>query len=211
MLTTLVQVAFAGSVYVNGVNVDALRNQTFDNVKVTLDANGNILIDAPNYRIEVQGQGATSPPPTSTTTTPPATYTAAPGATTARPSAPATVTSASNPGTAGIGAGRWWLVTEDNGSRGHAIEVYVNNTLVTTVHSGDPQMILDLGPWMANGSNAIRMASNSQGASGGSLNVYVGTGHNDAGTVVMDAPAVQYGVGSTRTGAFSRDYNINVQ
>lgn len=47
----------AGEVYFNGVKVDprSLRGNTFSDVSVTVDANGDIIIDAPRYQIEVQG------------------------------------------------------------------------------------------------------------------------------------------------------------
>lgn len=191
--------ALAGSVYVNGVNVDALRNQTFENVKVTIDAYGNVIIDAPSYRIEVAGQ-TTAPP----ATTPPAVATTTPPAVTTPP------VTAPQPTTGSVGQGKWWLVTEDSGSQGHAIDVYVNGTLVTTARSGETQRIVDVGGYLRPGPNTVKVVSNSVNPSGGSLIIYVGPGNNQSGTVVMDAPAVQYGVGATRTGPFQREYQITV-
>ena len=51
--------AYAGSVYLNGVLVDGLTNQKFERVaSVRFDEQGNVWIDAPAYKVEVQSNGA---------------------------------------------------------------------------------------------------------------------------------------------------------
>ena len=40
----------AVEVYVNGVNIEGLTNQTFEKVNVRLDEKGNVHIDAPGTR-----------------------------------------------------------------------------------------------------------------------------------------------------------------
>lgn len=63
LLTLLLPMsAFAGSVFVNGVNVDGLANQTFEKVTVKLDEKGNVLIDAPGYNVQ-KVSGAPEAPP----------------------------------------------------------------------------------------------------------------------------------------------------
>lgn len=204
--------ALAASVYVNGVNVDSLRSQTFENATVTIDAKGDVLIHAPGYKIEVLGSGTMTA--TGGAAAAGSVATAATGGTTTVTSGATgggTVTSsqkAANP--AGVRAGRWWLVTEDNGSRGHLINVYVNDNLVQTVRSGEGQMIVDVGAWMAPGQNRVRIESTSSGASGGTLYVYIGSGNNDSGTVVLDKPEIQYGLGASRQGPYARDYTIEL-
>lgn len=197
--------ALAASVYVNGTNVDSLRSQTFENVTVTIDAKGDVLIHAPGYKIEVMGGSTAS-------SSVPAAGSVATVASGTNPTASgATVTSSQSTTVAPTGrAGKWWLVTEDNGSKGHLINVYVNNNLVQTVRSGDGQMIVDVGSWMMPGSNQVRIESTSSGASGGTLYVYIGSGNNDSGTVVLDKPEIQYGLGASRQGPYARDYTIEI-
>lgn len=50
----------AGDVYFNGVKVDprSLKGQNFTAIDLSVDANGDIRIDAPRYKIEVQGTAA---------------------------------------------------------------------------------------------------------------------------------------------------------
>lgn len=213
MLTWVMSTALAGSVFVNGVNVDALRSQTFEGCTVTIDSQGNILVTAPGYEIQTRAPGSTAaatPPPVSPTPPPaapvptPAPYIAPPTPTIA------TATPAPEPPVQSALAGRFWLVTEDNASAGHSVEVTVNGIVVRTVRSGEPQLILDLGPWLRAGTNTVRMSSNSVNSAGGSLYVYVGSGNNTSGTVVLDRPQIQYGLGSSRMGSYSRDYTFDV-
>ncbi|HHO49580.1 MAG TPA: hypothetical protein ENK18_01625 [Deltaproteobacteria bacterium] len=179
MLLWLLPVAAAGSLYINDTQVrpDSVAGVTLERVTVSFDAQGNILIDAPGYKIQLASPtrpAAAGPAPL----VPPATY---------------------------------WLVTEDNGSSGHTVECWINGTLAVTVRSGEPQKILDVGRWLEPGNNEIEMRSSSSDASGGSYYVYVGTGKADAGgTVVMDAPTVQFGLGSTREGTYEREYTLSV-
>lgn len=198
MIMLLSSLALAGSVYVNGVNVDALRNQTFEDVTVFIDAQGNVRVDAPQYEIEVVDQGGGAPPPANNGT--PVKPAVSPPST--------TESGAPLPGSTGVPAGSWWLVTEDNGSGGHSVSVYLNGVLARQVKSGEPQLIEDITGWLKPGSNQVRMVSNSQSAVGGTLYVYLGTGNNDSGTVVMDPPKVQFGVGQSRSGEYERTYSI---
>jgi hypothetical protein len=52
--------------------------------------------------------------------------------------------------------------------------------------------------------------SNSVSPTGGSFFVYVGTGSNQSGTVVLDNPIVQFGVGNNRTGPYEREFTMSV-
>jgi len=53
--------AFAGGLFINGVNVDGLTNQSFDKVNVRIDEKGNVLIDAPGYSVKKLGGSAPEP------------------------------------------------------------------------------------------------------------------------------------------------------
>jgi hypothetical protein len=57
LLLTSTAALAAGDVYFNGVQVDprSLKGNTFTSVNLTVDANGDIIIDAPRYQIQVQG------------------------------------------------------------------------------------------------------------------------------------------------------------
>lgn len=191
----LMSAALAGNLYINGTYVDpkSVSGVNLDKVNVRFDESGNIWVDAPGYKIEVV-QPAGPPPGVTGPTT----------ATLPRPG----VAPPSAPGA--VAAARWWLVTEDNGSSGHTIEVWVNGQLAQTVRSGEPQKIADIGRWLRVGPNQVIVKSNSVNPAGGSFYVYLGTGSDQSGTVVMDNPSVQFGAGASRTGPFQREYALNV-
>ncbi len=92
-----------------------------------------------------------------------------------------------------VSAGQYWLVTEDHRSSGHTVEVFVNGNLVRRVRSGEPQLILDLGPWLVRGTNNITFSAlPGPQPGGGALHVYMGTGYNDAGVIRLHDPQIDY-------------------
>jgi len=162
LFLAVLSIAHAGSLYVNGVRGDSLRDQEFKNVNVRIDANGDIYVDAKNYTIKVNEPTPTNAPPPSSA--------------------------------AGVAAGHYWLITEDNASAGHTVEVRVNGVVVRTIRSGDPQIILDLAQFLRPGENQVTMAALPApvAPSGGVLHLYVGPGSNDNGVVRVDAPPIDF-------------------
>ena len=62
MLLLVAATAQAGSVYLNGVKIDGVTNQKFEKATVRIDERGNVLIDAPGYRVQqVEGGGNDAP------------------------------------------------------------------------------------------------------------------------------------------------------
>jgi hypothetical protein len=106
---------------------------------------------------------------------------------------------------------RWWMVTEDNATLGHAATVRVNGQAVHTVRSGDPQKLLDLAPFLQPGLNAVSIQTQSTNAGGGSLFIYIGTGSNAGGTVTLDNPMIQMGLGPSSQAAETRDFTLDVK
>lgn len=220
LLALLTTAALAGDLYVNGTFVDprSIQGTTLEDVSVRVDAQGNILVDAPGYKIEVMGGGAAPPAPPPAYGTPPQPY-AQPAAQPAPYGQPPAYAPAPRPAAAaapppagnnGVARARWWLVTEDNGSRGHTVDIIVNERLVQTVRSGEPQKILDVGAYLQPGANRVKIQSNSAGAAGGTFYVYMGSGTDQSGTVVMEQLQVQFGIGQSRNGPFQREYTLNV-
>lgn len=91
-----------------------------------------------------------------------------------------------------VPAGTWWLVTEDNGSAGSVVDVMVNGTVIRRVVSGQAQLIMDIGPFLKQGTNEITLLVQPGVAGGGILNIYVGQGSNAQGTIRLDAPVVRF-------------------
>jgi hypothetical protein len=161
--------ANAANVYVNGTPVDGLKSFEFKNVSVQVDENGDVFIIAPQYNVAL-GAEATKKKSSKRkdVTTPPT------------PSGDGTVS-----------GNRWWMIAEDNGSKGHVVDVEVNGTVIRTYKSGEA-MIFDVGPYLNTGSNAIRFVSRGFTPAGGSLFLYLGTGSVDGGRVSQDEPKIKF-------------------
>lgn len=56
--------ASARSVFLNGVNIDSAREQSFENCQVRLDQYGNVYIVAPGYKVETTQGAQPQPAPT---------------------------------------------------------------------------------------------------------------------------------------------------
>jgi len=203
----LASLALGGEVTINGVDVRGLRDQVFEGVTVHFDSEGDIHIDAPGYRIQVEEPSTPTAPVT--TRSPTTTSTARPARIAPADNPPP---AAAPPGDARVEAGRWWMVTEDNGSMGHIVQVLINGQTVQATGSGSKQVILDLGPYLRPGPNPVQIISHSQGAGGGgTFYVYLGGGSNDGGTITMERPQVQFGLGPSRTGEYVREYTLLVE
>ena len=188
-------VTFAGALYINGVRADAVRDMELKDVNIRVDGDGNVWIDAPRYSVEVvqpggpapapQAPAPQSPPPQAPVT--PMVAPAPVPAPVAAPMAPAAVSGAE------VAAGTWWLVTEDNQSSGHTIDVYISGVLVKTIKSGDEAVLMDISRYVRRGNNEVLISARA-GASlgGGLLKVYLGQGSNDAGTLNLASPQITF-------------------
>jgi hypothetical protein len=182
----LAGLAGAATVYVNGVRADSLPEMSMRDVDVRVDAQGNIWIDAPRYKVEVVDGGVaavaggvvmTSPPVYPTTPAPP------PAVVTSWTAAPSRVAAAT-----------WYLVTEDAGSAGDDVEVTVNGKSVCHVRSGEGQVLVDLAPWLLPGPNTVAFNPTPAGRPGGGpLTLSVGRALSSGGVLRMDSPPVRYG------------------
>lgn len=165
--------ADAGSVYINGVRADELPAVSLIGVNVRIDGTGNIYIDAPKYQVQVVGGPApVSPAPAIAPSPGPA---AAVGPAVARPAASAAV---------------WYLVSEDEGSTGGIVDVYVNDRYVRRLLSGQAQVLVDLSTYVKSGNNKVQFVVRT--APGGRLAAYVGSGDSSQDALRIDAPAVTW-------------------
>ncbi|MDP2313023.1 MAG: hypothetical protein Q8P41_08980 [Pseudomonadota bacterium] len=190
------------------MRADLLPEVTLTNATVRLDGEGNVWIDAPGYRVQVvqptEYGGASAPIPAPPASTPPA-------SSPPRPQPPTPRSDAA--GADRVAASTWWLVTEDAGSSGHTLEVVVNGTLVRRILSGEPQLILDLGPFLRHGANTVVVnALPGPTPGGGPLSVYVGRGNDLSGTIHLDNPDVAYSrrASDGAQGGNGRQYTLTV-
>ncbi len=178
--------AQAGTVFVNGTPVDGLKNVVMEDVRVEFDGEGNVFIMAPQYNVAV-GDDAKKMQSGDVSTPPP-------------------------PGDSDLPPSSWWLVSEDNGSTGQAVDVVINGLAIRTIRSGGKQVIFDISPYMKKGSNEVVFRSHDDSnPGGGAFFLYIGTGSVDAGRVSLDRPKLTFKRNSsTSPGGSSESHSLNV-
>lgn len=164
--------AEAKSVFLNNTNIDTVRAQTFENVTVVIDEQGNVLIKSDVYKIETGKALAPS-------------ETKEPERTAAIPR--------------GI---RYWLISEENapGLSQYDLDVFVNGNLVKTVKSGEPQVIEDVTRFVVPGTNTVTITARKNFGAGRKSEskdfyqrVYIGRGAlNDTGAIIIENPDIDY-------------------
>ena len=191
VLLALSMSANATTLYVNGTPAEGLRNFEFTNVSVQVDENGDVYIVAPQYKVSV---GDTAE------------------AKNKKRKKNKDVTSPPDPtGDGTVSGNRWWLISDDNDSNGHVVDVSVNGTTVSTFKSAGKQLIMDLGPYLNTGDNKIQFVSRGDAPSGGALFLYVGTGSVDAGRISQDEPKIKFKRNATSSASDSVDFTMTVE
>lgn len=129
-------------VFINGVDITGVKNQSFANVNVSLDSNGNVQITSDKYKI-VETTPDNNVKPSSSS---PAQLVAPP---TPEPDTPDTLPNNNNP---------VFLVAAFNypGLLGYNIDVYVNGKFVKTITQGDALSTCDISAFTVKGLNTIR-------------------------------------------------------
>ena len=180
----LIAGAAAGDLFINDTKVDpvSVNGVQLEKVDVTFDAGGNVRITAPGYRIKVVERLASE-----------------------REVKPATRAAP------GVPLATWWLVTQDLNSSGHSVDVFINDDKVMTVRSGGEPVIYDLAEHLKVGLNSITIKSQSVDPAGGAFYVVIGHGEDDAGTVRVNHPEVDFGLGTANKRPVERRYNIEVR
>jgi hypothetical protein len=176
MLTLLV----AASIYLNGVNIDGVKAQSFEKCRsVRLDEKGNVHIDCPGYQAESLGGGLPSIPVASASVVP------------SRLSK------------------HYFLVTEQNDGAAaqYDVDVYVNSKWVRKVRSGDEQIVLDISRFLNPGSNKLLFAATKRAVKAGTpasfVRLIVGEGESSGSQVLIDNPLLE----CKRTGAETDNVN----
>lgn len=170
------------SVYLNGVNIDSLRSQSFEKCRaVKIDERGNVHLDCPGYQVEQQ---ALSP---------------------AAPVAPAALAAPAL-------TKRYWLVSEekDGAATQYEVDVFVNAKFVRKIMAGEPQVALDITRHLHPGVNKILFAATKHAERGRAsvspasyLKLVVGEGEAGVSSVTIDNPLIE----TRRTAADSDNVN----
>ena len=120
--------AWAVTVYLNGVAITGVPNQTFKNCTVTTDASGNVYIDAPAYKV------------------------AAPGAKAAAPVASAPQQAGLAP------TQRYWLITERTPEMAdYDIDVFVNGKWLRKFLNEEERQVVEISKYFKTGPNKVAL------------------------------------------------------
>jgi hypothetical protein len=160
--------AQATTLYVNGTPVDGLRSVELKNVTVQVDENGDVFVLAPQYNVAI-GDEAKEKANKKDVVKPP-----------------------DPTGDGEVPSNRWWLISEDNESTGHVIDIEINGTVIQTFKSEGKPLIFDTGPYLSMGDNQIRFISRGKKSGGGAVWLYLGTGSVDGGRVSQDEPKIKF-------------------
>ena len=161
------------AIFLNGVNIDGLRSQSFEKCKtVKIDDHGDVYLDCPGY--EVQAQAAPAPaaaPPVA------ASSVAAP---------PSAITK------------HYWLVSEDTGNAQYDMDVFVNSKWIRKLKAGEPQIVLEITKYLIPGQNKVLFAATKHVEGGRKstsaanfLKLVVGEGESGGNTVMIDNPLIE--------------------
>ncbi len=179
----------------NGVNIDGVTNQRFENCNVTIDANGNVNIEARGYAAR-HGQpgtaGASTPLP------------AVPLAAAAPPPAPPPAPAQTAPAQPANPAGekltrRYFLATEQTRPDGTQfdIAVFVNAKWIRELKSSEEQVVTEVTKYLHPGVNKVVLAATKRIAGERkstsrdvAFRVIVGEGNAGGDQVMIDNPLV---------------------
>ncbi len=178
--------ASAASVTLNGVNIDGVTNQKFENCTVVIDERGNVNIQAKGYAVK----GAAADVPKGDKPTGGSQQTVAQG-----PAKPGDV----RPGPPGKLTRRYFIATE-HGRPGtqYDLAVFVNAQWIREVKAGEPQVVMEITKYLRPGPNKVTLAATKR-ISGDRLSysadvqlkIVIGEGNVGGDHVMIDVPLVE--------------------
>jgi hypothetical protein len=188
-LALLVALALAGgavpaaagpAITLNGIPIDGVTGQKFENCTVTIDALGDVHIEAKGYAVKTSA-----------------------GADAAARGAAATRTAAATPAGAAPAAGkvtrRYFLVTEHTppGTQ-YDLAIFINAQWIREVKASEPQLVLEITKYLHPGPNKVTLAATKRISgdrlaygSDVQLKVVIGEGNVGGGHVMIDVPLVE--------------------
>ncbi|MCB9639228.1 MAG: hypothetical protein H6727_10090 [Myxococcales bacterium] len=204
--------AEARRVFLNNVPINSVRNQTFSNVTVKIDAMGNVYITGKQYRVKIQGPTANNTPPANTGTN--NAGNAGNTGNTGNTAAP-TVGKVMVPARSEVGpapSDKYVLLIQRSQARasGYKIHLNVNGRLARKISLNVEQDVVDITPFLKKGSNKIVVeAFKVTTKANGSLSLKMYPGHIEGGQVkIKDDMKLDYARKSAEMDNFRHIYTI---
>ncbi len=188
-------------VYLNGVNISGAKDQVIENAKVLLDKNGDVHINAPDYKVrELSKPGPASTPPTSSPASSPA------------PTAPTTQAQLK---------AKYFVITDVTRPKvvGYEIQVIVNNKFLKTLNDDFSQAVIELNNYLKEGANTVSFrALRPQGKSAQStlasdaFTIILGEGNGDeGGTLTIENVLGEFKVTAIDRGEKSQTFSFQAK
>lgn len=185
--------AHARSVFLNGVDITELRNKTFTNATVFIDAKGDVHINAPKYKVKVIEDATPAPPP---------------------------VRDESRGGPNPNLSGHYYLVTKPSpgGKAQYDFVLTVNGEERKVIKADEPQLIMEISAWLRRGTNYISVTARKW--TGGNRKSFspsdraamvVGKGHEEGKTVKIDAVYIDLKVNASQTQNTTERYTLEAK
>lgn len=161
--------ALAADVILNGKKITGMSNVDFGKVGVKLDAAGNVLIDAPEFKVQEvapAGAKAATPPPKAEPTPPP------------------------NP--AGL-ENHYFIVTEGSmpGGTGYDVKLMINNKFIKVLPDTIPQHVVELNEFFKKGANSVSFLAERKARSAKSVDatftLMIGIGDATGGALSIES------------------------
>ncbi len=188
--------AQARKVYLNGVDISAVRGQTFKQATVIIDSTGDVRIDAPGYKVELVDQNQTEKAPAKAT---PPTISPDPG------------------GPNSMLTKRYFLVTQPSqlGRAQYDFSVTINGVKRKEIRVGTPQIIMEMSSWLRVGDNEIVITA-SKNLEGGQKStspadearIMIGTGHEEEKIVKIERIWASMKVNASSLSNTQKRFNI---
>ena len=214
--------ANAGSVYLNGENIDEVRNIKFDKCSVKIDENGNVMIEAQGYRVKrlegsapqpqpVAQQQQQPPPQQQQQQQVPVMVPVGVPYTYQQPMAPPPPVQAPKI------TKHYWMVTHQNapGMTEFDIDVYVNAKWLMTLRNGNQQDVVEVTRFLIPGQNSVtfeakKLSSGPRKSFSPEHQFIVVIGEGDAGgdNVMINNPLVTFKRSAADADSTSKDYSF---
>jgi hypothetical protein len=181
------------STFLNGVNIDGLRSQSFEKCKtVKIDDRGDVYMDCPGYEVKEAPAPAAALPPAIAASIPVA--------------PPAAITK------------HYWLVSEEKAGAQYDLDVFVNAKWLRKIKGGEPQIVLEVTKYLHPGANKILFAATKRMEGARSnvspasfLKVTVGEGEAGGNTVMIDNPLVECKRTAAETDNVNEEFSLQAR
>ena len=172
------------SIFMNGINIDGLRGQSFEKCKaVKIDERGDVHLDCPAYQVEEAPTAAPAAQPAA------ARVGVSTGAVPAVATGPATAITK-----------HYWLITQqtEKGAAQYDLDVWINSKWLRKLRAGEDQVVLDITKFLTPGQNKVifgatkRIEGGRKSASPAAyIKAIVGEGEAGGDKVMIDSVLVE--------------------